>query len=163
MDVARETTRSARDGLARRTGRGAAAYVFFLGTTTLVMVIALSAMTVMRIESRGTDDNTDAMAARFYARSAIELGLLKIRDDPDWRTNLGNGTWIDEQAIGAGTMTLEVTILSNMDGNANNDPVTFTAIGRQGNACHKMSVQLEPLSDLGGLIFLPGSWKQAAL
>jgi len=151
-----------RDESARRPRRGAA-YVFFLGTTTLVMVIALSAMTVMRIESRGADDNADAVGARFCARSAIELGLLKIRDDPDWRTNLGSGTWINNKSNGVGRMTLQVTIDSDVDGNANNDPVVLTGIGNQGNATHKMTVRLEPLSDDGGLIVSPGTWKRAAL
>ena len=110
----------------------------------LVASIGLASLQVMRLQSRTASDNTDFIAARAYARSAIEIGMLKIQNDPYWRTNFGNGNWVTNQTIGSGT--LSVSAIDPIDGNVtvgDNHPIILTGIGRQGDALFQTSVRLE--------------------
>jgi hypothetical protein len=127
----------------------------------LVMVIGLSALMYARIQRRSAQDGNHAMEARFYAQSALELGFAKIHLDPDWRTNLGTGAWITDQPIGGGTLSLDVSILDDSDGNPFNDPVRLIGTGVHGQTQHRMEVTLGVLSDKGGLVTSIGSGKRS--
>ena len=74
-------------GKYRRRGSG---YVYFLSTMMLVAVIGVSALMAARIRLRAAGGSNDATAARFYAQSAIELGLVMIQQDGAWRTSRGS-------------------------------------------------------------------------
>jgi len=132
-------------------------YVAVLGCAMIVAVIGLSALTMTRIERSFAEGTSDFAQARLYAQSAIEMGLLRIKNDPDWRTTYPNGTWeggeTDPRLIGEGTYTLE-----GVDPNDNNlkdcdtDPVLLTGTGVQGDTQYKLQVILvadtEPLTCL---------------
>ncbi|MCP4246502.1 MAG: hypothetical protein GY778_05585, partial [bacterium] len=133
---------------------------YFLSMMMLVGVIGLSAVTVTRVQLRTAEGSNDASAARLYAQSAIELGMAMVQQDSNWRTTLGSGVWFTDQPIGAGTMTLESTIISDADANPENDPVVLIGTGVHGQATHKVEVTLTALSDRGGLAIASGSWKR---
>jgi hypothetical protein len=142
----------------RRRGVG---YVYFLTTMMLIAVMGVSALLAARVQLRSAGGTNDSTAARFYAQSAIELGLAEIHLDPNWRTNLGTGIWISGQAIGAGTLSLEASILNDGDGNPDNDSVRLIGTGVHGQAQYKTEVTLAALSDKGGLVIPPGSWRRS--
>ena len=146
-----------RAGKYRRRGAG---YVFFLGTMMLVFVIGLSALMYARIQRRWAQGGDHSIAARFYAQSALELGFVEIHLDPNWRTSLGSGAWFTDLPIGSGTLSLEVSIEDDGDGNPENDPVLLIGTGVHGQATHKTEVTLEALSDQGGLVTSIGSGKR---
>ena len=152
-----ETTTAPRRRNHRRRG---VSYVFFLSIAMFVTIIGLSALTVVRIQRRDANNANDLSAARLYAQSAIELGFATIHLDPTWRDNLGSGTWLSGQSIGAGTLNLDTAILEDGDENPENDPLLLTGTGVCGQARHIIEVTLEALSDHGGLVVSPGSWKQ---
>ena len=141
----------------RRRGMG---YVYFLSTTMLLTVIGLSALMYARIERRSAQAGDHSIAARFYAQSALELGFAEIHLDPNWRNNLGSGVWLKDQPIGNGTLSLDVSILDDGDGNLDNDPILLIGTGVHGQATHKIEVTLEALSDKGGLVNSPASGKR---
>lgn len=128
-------------------------YVAVLGCAMIVAVIGLSALTMTRIERSFADGTADFAQARLYAQSAVEMGLLRIKNNPDWRTTYPSGVWETSQPIGTGTYTLE-----GVDPNDNNlkdldtDPVVLTGIGDEGDARYKLEVTLaadvDPLSCL---------------
>jgi hypothetical protein len=45
--------------------------------------------------------------AKLAAQTAIEMGLLKIKSNPNWRSSYPSGTWINNQSIGHGSCSLE--------------------------------------------------------
>ena len=54
----------------------------------------------------------------------------------NWRINLGSGTWFTDQPIGGGTLSLEVSILDDGDGNPDNDSALLIGTGVHGQATH---------------------------
>lgn len=142
----------------RRCRRRGMTYILILGVAMMVTIIGLSALTVARVQRRTSARANESGAARFYARSAIELGFLSIRDDPAWRTSLGSGWWLLDQPIGDGTMSLDVNIVDDGDEKSNNDVAVLIGIGVCGEARHKMQVTVVPES--GGMVIAPSSWKQ---
>ena len=88
--------------------RRGVSYVYFLSTIMLVAVIGLSALMYARIQRRSAQGGDHSIAARFYAQSALELGLAEIHLDPSWRRNLGSGAWFTDEPIGSGTLSLDV-------------------------------------------------------
>ena len=81
-------------------------YLLVLFSCLIVATISLSSLQLMRLQGRSVSSSADFSTAQAYARAAIEIGMLKIRNDPYWRTNLGNGNWLTDQPIGVGTLTL---------------------------------------------------------
>ena len=138
--------------------RRGSSYVFFMSTAMVVMIIGLSALTAVRIERRGAEGSNDLAAARFYAQSAIEHGFAMINNDAGWRSNLGPGFWVTDQAIHEGNYSLEATYIDDGDGDPTNDNVVLTGTGVKGQATHKMQVTL--IAQGSDVTLSPGTWKR---
>lgn len=102
-----------------RTRRGSM-YVAVLMTAIIVAVIGISGLAVTRIQLRSTDGASQVTAARFYAQSAVEMGLHSINADPDWRTTYPNDTWEPRAPIGLGAYTWK--LVDEQDGDLADDP-----------------------------------------
>ena len=79
--------------------------------------------------------------------------MLKIRNDPYWRTNLGNGNWVTNQTIGNGKFT--ISAVDPIDGNVavgDNHPVVLTGIGMRGTTVFKTSVRMEVGARVGSCL-----------
>ncbi len=146
-----------------RTPRRGSAYVMVLGCTLFLLLLGTSAA-VQMLQTRRTAENSLAPAqARLHARSAIELGLLIMAQNADWRTARTCGVWADKEPIGTGAYTLVVT---ESDGDLNeadvcaipqtdkepfspvpSDSVVFTACGYQRGARQVLQVTLAPDRD----------------
>jgi hypothetical protein len=118
-------------------------YVAVLSAALIVSVIGLSALAVVRVQRLGAEGTNDLAAARFYARSAIEMGLHWIDSDANWRTNRPNGVWAADVPTGDGTFTLEGTDPDALAlDNDPADPLVLTGIGVKGKARYKLQVTL---------------------
>lgn len=70
--------------------------------------------------------------------------MLQIRNDPNWRTTLGNGVWFANRSIDSGTFSLSaVDPIDNDIAQGENHPVVLTGMGKQGTAVFKTSARLE--------------------
>ncbi len=119
-----------------------------LGCATIVGVIGISALTLVRIERIAATDASDFAQARLNARAGVELGLLRISDDPNWRANYPNGLWETDQPIGSGTYSIEGIDPNDGDlTNSDDDSLTLTGIGAQGEARYRLQVILVPEAD----------------
>lgn len=118
-------------------------YIMVLGATMAVAVIGLSVLTALRIQRRGAEGTIDFAQARLYAQSAIEIGMLRIENDSDWRNTYPSGVWEENKLIGTGMYTLE-GIDPDDDNLKNNetDSVVLTGTGYKGEARYKLSVTL---------------------
>ncbi|MHC5111952.1 MAG: hypothetical protein ACYTHJ_18985 [Planctomycetota bacterium] len=141
-----------------RFARRGMSYMFVMGTSMMVSVIGLSVIALSRIELRTTNGAADAVAARYYAQSAIEIALAEIQLDENWKSSKGDGLWFADESIGGGSMTCTVTEVDDGDGKAENNEVILVGVGRRGRAVHRIEVTLETSSDLGGLRIKPGTW-----
>jgi len=120
-------------------------YISVISAATMVAIIGAAALMVVRIQRRSAQAITDRAEARFYARSAVEQGLLWIEQAVDWRQIMPNGIWISGEPLGSGTLSLEVTDPS--DGSlidSQYDPVLVTGIGSKAQARHKTQLTLVP-------------------
>src|SRR5689334_17654426 len=105
----RRPTRSPR----RRRPRHGTVYLIVMGMAMLVGTVSLGALLAARAQVRNGSAATDFAAARLCARAGMEVALFKIRTDPTWRSDLGNGTWFNKVQLGQGAYTV-----------AASDPVT---------------------------------------
>jgi hypothetical protein len=124
--------------------RRGSVYLLVLITCFLVAAMALAALNIGRVHGRRASDANDFIEARSYARAGVEIGMLMIRNDPYWRTDLGNGAWVTNKLIGAGTFSLSA--VDPIDGDitsANNHPIILASTGAKGNAAYLESVRLE--------------------
>ena len=130
-------------------------YLLVLFSCLIVATISLSSLQIMRLQGRSVANNTDFTEARNHARAALEIGMLRIRNDPFWRTNFGNGVWLTNQTIGTGTFTLSATDpIDNDVENGDNHPVILTGTGMKGAAAFRTSVRLEVGPQVGSCLEL---------
>ena len=120
-------------------------YIHVLASSLLVAIIGLGALYANRVQVRLCRLTKDSAEARTCATSAIELGLLHVRLDSNWRTAWPNGTWMQDKPLGAGTFTLQGTDPQDNDlADSPCDALVLTGIGAKGVACHKTQVVLVP-------------------
>ena len=125
--------------------RGAALYAIVMSTSLIVSLLGLAALNLMRIERRSALRGQDATAARRYAQAAVEIGMLRILNDPNWRSTYTSGVWESNHPIGDGTYTLEG--IDPNDGNLATpatDPVVLIGTGVMGSVRQKIQVTLVP-------------------
>ena len=116
-----------------------------LGTSLIVSLLALSALALQRIQNRMLDTSANIRQAQLNAEAAIELGLLAMKQNTNWRSTYTSGRWINARALSAGTCSLDG--IDPVDSNlANNttDPVVFTGIGNCGTAEQRVQVVVDP-------------------
>jgi hypothetical protein len=121
-------------------------YLHVLGASLLVTIIGLAAVSAVRLQTRDTQRAGDCVEARTGAVSAVELGLLYVEQDPNWRTTWPNGAWLSDETLGDGTFTLEGT--DPQDGDLTDsefEPLILTGTGMSGIARHKAQVTLVPV------------------
>ncbi len=120
-------------------------YPAVLAYASLVTIIGLSALLALRLQRRASEGEIDFSQARLHARSAIEMGMWVLENDPDWRTTLPNGVWVKDGPIGTGAYTLEGVDPNDAElADSNLHPLVLTGTGVQGAARHKTQVRLEP-------------------
>jgi len=120
-------------------------YVHVLTSSLLLAIIGLGSIYANRVQVRLCRLIRDAAVARTCAASAIELGLLHVKLDSNWRTAWPNGTWMQDKPLGAGTFTLQGTDPQDNDlADSPYDALVLTGIGAKGVARHKTQVVLVP-------------------
>jgi hypothetical protein len=88
--------------------RNGSVYIAVLGTALIASVLALSALGLQRIQNRQISLASDIRQAQLNAEAAIELGLLTMKQNSNWRTD-PTIVWPTNMDTGAGTCSLEVT------------------------------------------------------
>ncbi len=143
----------------RERRRRGSVYIAVLGAAVIVTIIGLSALLAGRLQHRRTRETSDLAEARFHALSAIDWGLLVVKQKPaTWRTKFDAwaGGSLMTQALGAGSFDLEATDPVDGDLTDNStDPVVLTGIGFKGQARYKLQVRLESNGSV-----TPGTFRQ---
>jgi hypothetical protein len=121
-------------------------YLHVLASSLLITILGLASLAAVRIQMRSVRLTRDYAEARACAVSALELGLLYVTQDPNWRTTRSNGTWMADEALGTARFTLQGTDpKDNVLSNSQYEPLVLTGIGIKGIARHKAQVTLMPV------------------
>jgi hypothetical protein len=142
-------------------------YLHVLSSALLITVLGLGALAAVRVQMRSARLTRDYAEARTCAVAGVELGLLYVKQDANWRTTRPNGTWIQDVALGAGRFTLQgIDPKDNVLSNSAYEPLVLTGIGTRGLARHKTQVTLtaavEPLEALRTCLAASGGiWVKA--
>jgi hypothetical protein len=130
---------------ASRDRRGMALYIAVVSTTTIVSVLALSAMAVVRIERKQAVAIEDRMTARSNARSAVELALVALANDSNWRNTYSSGVETTPLSLGPSARGTISWKLSDADNNLKNADVLLSlkGIGRLGGIVQVSGLQLQ--------------------
>ncbi|MFG0275716.1 MAG: hypothetical protein ACF8QF_11735 [Phycisphaerales bacterium] len=134
--------------------RRAAAYLVVLGTSMIVTVAGLGAITAARIEQRTHIGVAEAPQARLNAMAAIDYALLLIAEQPDtWRSVLAAG--VTERPMHGGSYSLvAIDPVDDDIASGESDPVILRGIGRTA----RTRVLLEARLDSFGAL-VPGEWR----
>jgi Tfp pilus assembly protein PilX len=134
------------DARRQRTRCGAAMFVAVTATAMIVSVLALAALTVVRIERRQATSINNRLIARTHARSAVELALQKIGNNSTWRTDHANGVETTRLLLGSSATGTVSWILRDEDGSLTNadSKLWLKGIGRVGDTVQVSSVRLSP-------------------
>lgn len=133
---------SAMTGLGRHCRRGSA-YVSVLGVSTIVALIGVTSLLASRVELRITRQEEAAVQAAVSAPSLIEVALLRLDGDPNWRTTYTSGDWTANETVGG--VTYNFSLVDEKDGDLANDasqPVRLYAKATVGDAVRTYSVLL---------------------
>jgi hypothetical protein len=143
--------------------RRGSVYLMVLALSMMVTVMGLASLFAVRVQRRAAQITKDCAEARLCAQSAVELGLLFVKDQ-SWRTTWPNGTWLSDKSLGNGSYSLEG--IDPQDGDLSDsqyDPLILTGTGIKDIACHKTQVLLvpvvEPLEALNTCIHTSGQFK----
>lgn len=129
---------------AGRTARRGSVYLATLSCALLVTLIGVSALLAIRVRLRDVQANKDAIAARHYAHTAIELGIYAINADASWRQTRVNGEW-GGLNFGHGKLTLSGIDPTDSDlADAIADPLVLIGSGMCGDAVYHERVTLVP-------------------
>jgi hypothetical protein len=134
---------SGRNKILNRTG---GVYVAVLGASLIISLLGISALVGQRIQNRAVAASSDIRQAQLNANSAIEMGLLIMKQESNWRSSRSNGPWFSSRDTGAGTCRLEV--IDPHDGSLSNnpdDPVVMVGVGYRGKAEQRVKLTVEPL------------------
>jgi hypothetical protein len=130
----------------KKLNRTGGVYIAVLGASLVVGLLGISALVGQRIQNRAVGASSDIRQAQLNANSAIEMGLLIMKQESNWRSSRLNGPWFSSRDTGAGTCQLEV--IDPHDGNLSNnpdDPVVMVGVGYRGQAQQRVKLTVEPL------------------
>jgi len=121
-------------------------YVAVLVATVLVAVIGLAAVSVGHLELRIASQASDLVQAQALARAGVECGVLKLKNDPAWRTTLPINTELPNVPIsrGGGTITYRFVDADGSLSDDESDAVEVVGTGRVGDVTVADSVRLYP-------------------
>ena len=117
-----------------------------LGTSLIVRCLALSALALQRLQNRMLTASADIRQAQLNAEAAIELGLLAMKQDDNWRTTAVERQLVHQprhrrRHVHACSVTDPVD--ANLADNAD-DPVVMLGIGYSGEAEQRVSGTVDP-------------------
>src|SRR5437868_10134557 len=104
MNTRRNQPPLVRTSKARRGG----VYIAVLGSAMIIALLGLCALIGQRIQNRLLSSSTDIRQAQLNASTAVELALLTMKQDSNWRTNNPSGNWFTNRSTGNGTCTVNV-------------------------------------------------------
>ena len=134
------------------------------GVAMLLVLIAVALATVLSSAFLSAQSTTRAISenaqehtrAREVAESGMDIVVQFMRANDDWRTIFTEGTWITNQALAGGTVTITTNDGEDTDGDGDidgdgnltdddADPLTITVVGTVDGRVHRIRAVLTPV------------------
>jgi hypothetical protein len=126
--------------------RAGGVYIAVLGTAMIASLLALSALSIQRIQNLRLTSSVGVRQAQLNADAAVELALLTMKQNPNWRVEQPNGRWFTDRSTGAGSCSVDVTDpVDNILAGGLDDPVAILGMGASGGATQRVEVMIEPI------------------
>src|SRR3954469_17425332 len=91
-------------------------YIAVLGSAMVIALLGLCALFGQRIQNRLVTASTDMRQAQLNASTAVDLALLGIKQDSNWRTTYSNGNWFSNRSTGTASGTCTANVVDPTDG-----------------------------------------------
>jgi Tfp pilus assembly protein PilX len=128
-----------------RNRRPGGVYIAVLGTSLIVALLGMSALIGQRLQNRQLAAASDVRQAQLNAHTAVELAVLTMKQDANWRATAPNGTWFTNRSTGAGSCSVQVTDPTDANlANSPDDPIIVRGIGYNGQAVQQLEVTIDP-------------------
>lgn len=125
--------------------RRGGAYLAILGVAMLVSVIGMSALARVRIQLKEEAAIENGVAARLAARSAVDMALLAIYSNSNWRNDYLQDTWTSDTMIGVQTLSYKLYDEANASLKTDStSPVRVYGRGQAGESTWIFSVLVQP-------------------
>ena len=121
------------------------AYVYIMGASLLVAVMAFSMLTLARLNLRTNGNVNDAADAEVLAESAVEHCLTTLNQNSNWRTTYQNNVKVAPIALGRGSFTWK--LVDEVNGTLASGPARLYGYGSVGSAVRVYSVIIQPTAD----------------
>lgn len=133
-------------------------YIAVLMTAMIVAIVGLSALSAARLQLKTSVEDANLAAAQGLAQSAIEMGILALTRDPQWRSTYSHNTWTSAVALGDGSYCWKLADEVNGSLTANaTAPVRIYGRGIAGVAQRILSVLIADVTpELPNLLQNPG-------
>lgn len=136
--------------------RRGSVYVLVLSTSILVAAIGLGALQAVRVERRSAGLTEAVVQARTAAVTFIEVALLRISNDPAWRSTYTHDVWSADETIGNVTCTFKLVDEEDTDlADDATQPVRLHARATVGAAQRTYSILLQSNEDMMYVNTLP--------
>lgn len=124
--------------------RGSALYMMVLSTALIVSLLGFVGMTLVRIDRQEVVISSELLEARANARSAVELALRELANDPNWRNTYTDEVESTQFSLGTNGKGTVSWILDDTDDDLTNGDVDLRlkGVGRVGNTVQVSSVKL---------------------
>ncbi len=129
------------------TARRGSAYLLVLAVSMVIVMLGVTSSHLMRIRSADARLSEDEARAALLARSAIEVTIRALNNDPSWRDSHNHDQWSSTPiTIHDGSFIYKLT---DEDGDLNDDAsddVRLTVAATRGQATRLLSVLLRPVT-----------------
>jgi hypothetical protein len=125
--------------------RSGGVYIAVLGTALMVSMLGMATLMLQRVQNRQLTNTSHVRQAQLNAEAAVELALLAIQTESNWRTARTNGNWFAGRGTGRGTCSVDV--IDPLDANLADDdsePVVITGVGNSGPAEQRVEWTVDP-------------------
>lgn len=119
-------------------------YVVVLAVLSIVITVSMSSLGNARSELGSAARTEEELLARSIARSAMEVAVEMMVQDPSWRSGVSGNLLVEKAGMGASKLSIEVH--DPLDGDLQNDysdPVEITAIAAVGRSQQMYRYRLE--------------------
>ena len=137
-----------RRNLRRLKHRSGTIYIMAMGTSLIVVCLAVASLQAVRVQRRMNDLTSQVANAKEIARSGLEFAQHRILTDPAWRTQFAHGIPVTRSTTGG---SFSVTLTDPADGiiaNRTTDPIIISSIGNFGSTRQTARAYLEPQNQL---------------
>jgi hypothetical protein len=135
-------------GSQRSKHRSGTIYMMAMGTSLIVVCLAVAGLEAVRVQRRMNDSTSQAASARELAQSGIEFVQHRILTDPAWRTQFTHGVPVIRSVTG-GSFTVTLTDPDDQNiANQTTDPISIASVGNVGSSTQAVTAYLEPQNQL---------------